>query len=69
MTIPAKGGGQGQVQVSISGRLMTVTAVSAGGELASFADVRVVGTRDDQTLIVAPLDTAPAAAGEAGRPA
>jgi hypothetical protein len=69
MTIPAKGGGQGQVQVSVSGRLMTLSAVSAGGELASFADVRVVGTRDDQTLVVAPLDTADAAAGEAGRPA
>jgi hypothetical protein len=69
MTIPAKGAGQGQVQVSVSGRLMTLTAVSAGGELASFTDVRVVGARDDQTLIVAPLDTVEAAAGGAGRPA
>jgi hypothetical protein len=52
MKIPPKGDGVGKVQVSVSGRLMTVNAVSAGPELAAFADVRVVGARDDETLVV-----------------
>lgn len=56
MKIPPKGGGAGKVQVSVSGRLMTVNAVSAGPELAAFADVRVVGTRDDETLVVGPVE-------------
>jgi hypothetical protein len=52
MAIPAKGEGQGKVQVSVSGRLMTVPAVSTGAALAAFADVKVVDTRDDGTLVV-----------------
>lgn len=52
MTIPAKGDGQGKVQVSVSGRLMTVPAVSNGPALEAFADVTVVGVRDDGTVIV-----------------
>lgn len=52
MSIPAKGEGQGKVQVSVSGRLMTVPAVSTGPALEAFADVTVVGTRDDGTLVV-----------------
>jgi hypothetical protein len=56
MRIPAKGAGQGKVQASISGRLMTVDAVSAGPAIQEFADVKVVDVRDDQTLVVAPLE-------------
>lgn len=56
MRIPARGEGQGKVQVSVSGRLMTVNAVSNGPELAAFADVRVVDTRDDETLVVGPIE-------------
>jgi hypothetical protein len=52
MTIPAHGEGQGKVQVSVSGRLMTVPAVSTGPALEAFADVKVVQTRDDGTLVV-----------------
>ena len=55
MTIPPKGEGQGKVQVSVSGRLMTMPAVSSGPKLDAFADVKVIDTRDDGTLIVAPL--------------
>jgi hypothetical protein len=55
MTIPAKDQGHGQVQVSVSGRLMTLDAVSRGPELAAFADVKVIDARDDQTLVVEPL--------------
>ena len=52
MTIPAKGDGQGKVQVSVSGRLMTVAAVSNGPALEAFADVKVVDVRDDGTVVV-----------------
>jgi hypothetical protein len=57
MKVPAKGEGQGKVQVSVSGRLMTINAVSDGPALDAFADVRVVAARDDETLVVAPIDT------------
>ena len=53
-TIPARDGGHGQVQVTVSGRLMTLDAVSDGEALDAFADAMVVGVRDDETLIVAP---------------
>jgi hypothetical protein len=55
MTVPAKGAGLGKVQVSVSGRLMTVDAASVGPTIPEFADVKVVDVRDDHTLIVAPL--------------
>ena len=54
-TLPAKGKGLGQVQVSVSGRLKVITAASNGKEIAAFADVKVVEARDDGTLIVEPL--------------
>ena len=54
MAIPARDAGQGQVQVTVSGRLMTLDAVSDGPALDAFTDVLVVDVRDDQTLIVAP---------------
>jgi hypothetical protein len=56
MRVPAKGAGLGKVQVSVSGRLMTIDAVSTGPAIAEFADVKVVDARDDNTLVVAPLD-------------
>lgn len=56
MRIPAKGKGQGKVQVSVSGRLKTIQAVSDGKEIAPFTDVKVVNVRDDETLIVEPLE-------------
>jgi len=55
MAIPAKGDGQGQVQVSVSGRLMTRPAVSNGPALAAFASVKVVDVRDDEILVVEPV--------------
>ena len=54
MTVPAKDAGQGQVQVTVSGRLMTLEAVSDGPALEAFSEATVVGVRDDQTLIVGP---------------
>lgn len=55
MQIPEKGAGIGKVQVSVSGRLMTMNAVSTSAALAAFADVKVVDVRDDHTLVVEPL--------------
>jgi len=55
MTIPAKGKGLGKIQVAVSGRLMTVNAITHGKELPAFTDVKVVDARDDETLIVEPL--------------
>lgn len=56
MAIPAKGEGAGQVRVSVSGRSMIVSAVSAGPALEAFQDVTVLESRDDQTLVVGPIE-------------
>ena len=53
LAIPARDAGHGQVQVTVSGRLMTLDAVSDGPALDAFTDVLVVDVRDDQTLVVA----------------
>ena len=53
-TIPRKGSGAGQVQATVSGRLMTLDAVSDGPALEAFTDALVVDTRDDETLVVTP---------------
>ena len=55
MTIPGKGQGSGKVQVSVSGRLMTLNAITRGEGLPAFTDVKVVEARDDDTLVVEPL--------------
>ena len=55
MSIPPRGGGSGQVRVSVSGRSMIVTAISSGPAIEAFTDVKVVDVRDDQTLIVETL--------------
>lgn len=54
MTIPEKGSGTGQVRVTISGRQMTVEAVSSGEKLEAFTAVRVDEVRGDKVLIVSP---------------
>ncbi|MEM6458787.1 MAG: hypothetical protein AAF710_05280 [Planctomycetota bacterium] len=56
MSIPARGEGAGQVRVSVSGRSMIVPAISEGPAVDAFADVTVVDARDDETLVVRPLD-------------
>ena len=61
-TIPGRGAGHGQVQVTVSGRLMTIDAVSDGGPLDAFKDALVIGTRDDETLVVTGADPAAAPA-------
>lgn len=56
MSIPAKGEGAGQVRVSVSGRSMIVAAVSAGPAFEAFTDITVLDVRDDQTLVVGPIE-------------
>lgn len=54
MTIPEKGNGTGQVRVTISGRQMTVDAVSSGEKLEAFSSVRIDEVRGDKVLVVSP---------------
>lgn len=56
VNIPAKGKGQGQVEVVVSGRKKVLPAVSGGGKIASFTAVRIVEVRDDESLVVEPID-------------
>jgi len=57
LTVPAKGAGHGQVEISVSGRKKILRAASAGPALEAFRDVRVVAVREeDETLVVEPLD-------------
>ena len=54
LTIPEKGQGHGQVEVTISGRRMVKRAASAGPKIDAFADVTITDVQDDETLIVEP---------------
>jgi hypothetical protein len=57
LTVPAKGAGHGQVEITVSGRKKIVRAQSAGPKLDAFRDVRVVAARsEDETLVVEPAD-------------
>jgi hypothetical protein len=55
LTIPEKGQGHGQVEVSISGRKKVIRAVSAGPRFEAFTDVKIVDARDDETLVAGPV--------------
>jgi len=55
LTIPARGKGHGQVEVTVSGRKKILRAMSTGPRIEAFADVKVVEVREDETLVVEPL--------------
>lgn len=57
LTIPARGEGKGQVEVSVSGRRKILQAISTGPGIEAFRDVRVVEARDDEVLVVEPADS------------
>lgn len=62
LPIPPNMEGQGQVEVLVQGRLMTVQAMTrAASRLPNRSRVRVVEQLDPQTLLVEPLDLPPAA--------
>jgi len=52
LSIPAKGAGSGQVQVTIDGQNRTVNAVSTDAPIKEFSEVEIVGLDDESTLIV-----------------
>lgn len=54
LSIPARGGGQGQVEVTVSGRRKVLSAVSQGEAIPPFAAVKIVDVRDDEVFIVEP---------------
>lgn len=56
MTVPAKGEGKGQIEVSVSGRLKTLDAVSSGPKISQFNSAKVIEVRDDGTFVVEPVD-------------
>lgn len=56
MAIPAKGEGRGKIQVSVSGRLKTMDAISAGDRIDEFQSVTVLSVRDDGTFLVEQTD-------------
>ena len=55
LTLPPKGEGEGQVEVTVSGRKKVLRAVSTGARIEAFSAVTVVDVRDDDTLVVEPL--------------
>ena len=54
LTLPPRGEGEGQIEVSVSGRKKVLPAVSNGGQIEAFTAVKVVDVRDDDTLVVEP---------------
>lgn len=50
--VPGKGQGRGQVQVTVDQRQLTLPAVSTGGEIESFAAVKIVEVQESDTLVV-----------------
>ncbi len=55
LTLPEKGKGDGQVEVTVSGRRKVLRAVSTASEIKAFTAVTVVDVRDDETLVVKPV--------------
>ncbi len=55
LTIPERGQGHGQIEITVSGRKKILRAISSEGKIDAFADVKVLETRDDETLVVEPL--------------
>ena len=54
LTIPKRGEGTGQVQVTVSGRRKVMNAVSTRDPIKPFTEVIVKGAQDDETLEVEP---------------
>ena len=52
LTVPAKGEGQGQVEVTVSGRRKVMHAISEGDSIPAFSAVKILGVRDDDVFIV-----------------
>jgi hypothetical protein len=55
LTIPAKGEGQGQVEVTVSGRRKILPAISKGDSIPAFKRVKIVEVAGEETFVVEPL--------------
>ena len=56
MTIPPKGEGRGQIEVSVSGRRKIIDAISSGDKISEFQTVKVIEIRDDGAMVVQPAE-------------
>lgn len=54
LTIPARGEGTGQITITVSGRSMTMTAVSNDSKIDAFKAIVVEEVRDDDVFVVKP---------------
>ena len=52
LSIPAKGEGQGQVEVTVSGRRKVMSAITEGDAIPPFAAVKIISVRDDDVFVV-----------------
>ena len=55
LTIPAKGEGQGQVEITVSGRLKVLPAISNGDRIPAFQRVKIVAVEGEDTFVVEPV--------------
>lgn len=55
LTIPARGQGQGQVEVTVSGRRKVMPAMSTKDEIPAFTRVTIVDVAGEETYVVEPL--------------
>jgi hypothetical protein len=55
LTIPAKGEGQGEVEVTVSGRRKVLPAISNSKSISSFERVKIIEVVGEETFLVEPL--------------
>lgn len=52
LTIPPKGQGQGQIEITVSGRRKIMAAVSSGDAIPAFESATIVGIKQGEVLVV-----------------
>ena len=67
LTVPAKGQGEGQVEIDVSGRRKIVAAVSEDYEIPAFAAARVIGVRKGNVFVLESAEVTRARPGRSGR--
>lgn len=67
LTVPARGQGEGQVEINVSGRRKIVAAVSEDDEIPAFAAARVIGVRKGNVFVLESAELDRAKPGRSGR--
>ena len=67
LTVPARGQGEGQVEINVSGRRKIVAAVSGDEEIPAFAAARVIGVRKGNVFVLESAELDRAKPGRSGR--